>query len=209
MKKLLLLAVLITVSFVAFGQKIAIGLRGGLNFAELQSSAAGSSSSHTSDSFTSFSVGAFTDIKFNNLSLQPALVLTGKGGQVASGDGGTIQFDLRYLQIPVNLVYHAPVLIGDIYIGGGPYLAFGAASTLTENGPGGNAYINTTFGSTGDFTSTETGINGIAGLQFKSGFLVHINYDFGLTNILNNNGPEAGLGTIKTRTLGVSIGFVF
>src|SRR5258707_15344924 len=104
MKKLLLSINLIALSFVIFAQQTTIGLRGGLNFAQLQSSAAASNVSHTSDSFTTFSVGAFVDLKFGNISLQPALNLTGKGGQATSSDGGTVQFDLHYLQFPINVV---------------------------------------------------------------------------------------------------------
>lgn len=211
MKKLFLSLFLATVSAATFAQLPTFGIRGGVNFAKLLISADGTNLSATTGSLTTYSVGAFADFKFGNTSLQPALNYTGKGGTI-TGDGGTSgKFDLHYLQVPLNLVYHIPVIVGNIYFGAGPYVAVGVNGTATGNDGTTTTSDKVTFGgANGDFASTDIGINGIAGIQFKGGFLIHINYDLGLTNVLNTSNPNnSGGGQLKTRTLGLSIGYAF
>ena len=207
MKKTLLTITLITFSFIAFGQQITYGIRGCLNLGIIESSSSQTNTSKTTNNHIGSAFGAFVDFKLKNVSLQPAIILTGKGGDVTTGDGGDGQFALHYLQIPINLVYHVPVIIGNVYFGAGPYLAFGTGGTLSVNGPAGVDTQNVVYGGTGDFNTTERGLDIIGGLQFKTG--LHLNYDYGLSNILNQNGPEGGLGSFKTRTFGVSIGYAF
>jgi len=211
MKKLFLSLFLTAVSAVTFAQLPTFGIRGGANFAKLLISADGTNLSVATGSLTTYSVGVFVDFKFGNTSFQPALNYTGKGGSI-TGDGGVSgKFDLHYLQVPLNIVYHVPVIVGNIYFGAGPYVAVGVNGTTTGSDGTTTETDKVTFGgANGDLATTDIGVNGIAGFQFKGGFLIHINYDFGLTNILNTSNPaNSGGGELKTRTLGVSIGYAF
>jgi hypothetical protein len=210
MKKLLLAFCLLAVSYVTFAQLPTIGIRGGVQFAKLMIGAEGTNVTVTTGTLTTYTVGAFADFKFGNVSFQPALNYTGRGGEFTGG-GVTAKFNLHYFQVPLNIVYHVPVLVGNVYFGAGPYVAFGVSGTTTANDGSGEQSANVVFGGTnGDFNSTDIGINGIAGIQFKSGFLIHMNYDLGLVNILDNNNPNnTGGGQFKTRTWGLSIGYAF
>jgi hypothetical protein len=212
MKKLFLSLTLAAASFAAFAQVPTIGIRGGVNFASLLIGAQGTDVTITTGTLTTYSVGVFADFKFGGVSLQPALNYVGRGGNF-NEDGVMAKFDLRYLQVPVNLVYHVPVLIGNVYFGAGPYVAYGTSGTVTANdGSGsGTQSANAKFGGAdGEFTSTDVGADVIIGLQFKTGFLVHFNYDLGLANIVNNDNPNnTGGGSFKTRTWGLSVGYAF
>jgi hypothetical protein len=196
MKKLLLSIALVAASIGVFAQSAKLGLKGGLNFAKLNASYGGISGS--TQSLTSFSAGAFIDLKLGALSVQPALLYTGKGG--TDGDGNKI--NLYYVQVPVNLVYHVPVVVGNIYFGGGPYVAYGISGTGKDAS---GTSTDVTFGDGEDnIKRNDFGLNGIAGFQFTSGFLVGINYDLGLSNILNTNEVST-----RNRVFGVSVGFTF
>jgi hypothetical protein len=209
MKKLLLSLGLVAISTLAFAQSVTYGLRAGLNFAAIAAANQDLSVKQTTSALTTFSVAAFADFKFKYFSIQPAFALTGKGGQVNDTDGGIGTVNVHYLEVPINIIYHLPVPFGDVYVGTGPYVAFGATASLSVAGPGGNDSENLTFGSNGNLKSTEFGADGIAGIKFNEGFLVHLNYDLGLSNILNDSGDNASTGSFKTRTFGVSVGFVF
>jgi hypothetical protein len=226
MKKLLLSLLLTGVTLTTFAQLPTIGIKGGVNFSSLSASGvpnnvvAGTNLTSSSGSVTSFNFGVFADVKFGNISLQPALNFTGKGGTFdgATGllpDGSTSQvhskYNLYYVQVPINLVYHIPVVIGEIYLGAGPYGGIGVhgktklTAVNSKNGTFGSSQ-DTKFGNdAGDIKRTDFGANAVAGLKLKGGLLFNVNYDYGLSNIL----PDASGNKFKTRTIGVSAGFAF
>ncbi|AYL94710.1 porin family protein [Mucilaginibacter celer] len=226
MKKPILSLLLIFITLSAFAQLPTIGIKGGVNFATLSASGqannvvAGTNLQASSGSVTSFNFGVFADIKFGHLSLQPAVNFTGKGGTFDGTTGplpggSTSQvhskYNLYYVQVPVNIVYHIPVVIGEIYLGAGPYGSYGVHGKLKQSA------INTQNGSfsssrdikfgdeSGEIKRMDYGANAIAGIKLKGGLLFNINYDLGLTNIL----PDADGNKMKTRVLGASVGFAF
>ncbi|TSD66129.1 PorT family protein [Inquilinus sp. KBS0705] len=206
MKKIFLSITLVAVSVCAFAQSASLGVKGGVNFANLSAQSSGGSTTYTTGQLTTFSVGLFADIKFAGLSLQPALIYTGKGGQEDDNNGNVAQVKLYYLQVPVNLVYHIPAVIGNVYLGAGPYAAYGVSGKTKVITSGGSSVSdNVTFGDgIDDIKRTDIGLNGIAGIEFKNNFLIGLNYDLGLTNISNDNSV-----TTKTRVFGISAGFKF
>ncbi|MFC0517435.1 porin family protein [Mucilaginibacter angelicae] len=226
MKKFLLSLLLAGTSLSAIAQLPTFGIKGGVNFSTLSASGtpnnvvAGTNLTSSSGSVTSFNLGVFADVKFGDISLQPAVNFTGKGGTFdgATGvlpDGSTSQvhskYNLYYVQVPVNLVYHIPVIIGEIYLGAGPYGGIGIhgktklTAVNTKTGSFGTSQ-DTKFGNdAGDIKRTDFGANAIAGIKLKDGLLLNINYDYGISNIL----PDADGNKFKTRVLGASVGFAF
>lgn len=206
MKKILLSLCFLTASFAAFAQLPTFGVKGGVNFATLHATVDGVSGSGNSGSLTTFNVGAFVDFKFDNVSIQPALNFTGKGGSSSvsideeAGSSGKVK--LYYLQVPVNVVYHVPAAVGEFYFGAGPYVGVGVSGKAKDDQ--GNSE-NISFGSTeNDIKRTDFGANAILGFKFKTGFLINANYDLGLTNITNVNGVK-----LTNRVFGVSVGYAF
>nr|WP_067059019.1 porin family protein [Mucilaginibacter sp. L294] len=207
MKKFLLLVCCALAASTAFAQLPTFGIRGGVNFAKLTASSGNVSAS--TGSTTTFAAGVFADFKVGTaVSIQPALNFTGKGGNVTLTDFGT-EGDLKtyYLQVPVNIVYHIPAVIGNVYFGAGPYVGLGVSGKAKGTDEQGNSVSeDITFGSDGDLKKTDFGLNGIVGIEFKGGLILGINYDLGLSNIANNTADNESL---KNRVFGVSVGFKF
>jgi hypothetical protein len=205
MKKILLLVCCAFAASTAFAQLPTFGIRGGVNFASINVSAGNVSAS--TGSTTSFAVGVFADFKVGAVSIQPALNYTGKGGNVSDGSGSEVDMKTYYAQIPVNVVYRIPAVIGNVYFGAGPYVGIGLSGkgkvtdgTTTEK-------QDITFGSgPDDLKRTDFGLNGIAGVEFKNGFILGLNYDLGLSDINNDN---SGSVSTKNRVFGISVGFKF
>ena len=215
MKKILLTICFAAVSFAAFAQIPSFGFKAGANFSTQTASGGGTST--TSSSLTSFNAGVFVDLKFGLVSIQPALIFTGKGAKYAETDDAgnktteSITEHLYYLELPVNLVYHIPVVVGSFYFGAGPYVAEGISGKVdvpgSVSGTGSEEGGTVHFGSNqGDVTATQFGVNAIAGFKFANGFLINVNYDLGLTNDDPYKGDDA---TVKSHVFGVSVGYVF
>lgn len=209
MKKTLLSLCLLMASFAAFAQLPTVGFKGGVNFATLHATSNGSNLSINSGTLTTFNVGAFVDFKFGNVSLQPALNFTGKGGSFSGSSdedfGGSAQSKLYYLQVPVNVVYHVPAVIGDFYFGAGPFLGMGISGKEKIKANGVEQSEDVKFGSGEDEVKrTEFGANAIVGFKFKTGFLINANYDLGLSNIANDDTSK-----LKNRVFGISVGYAF
>jgi hypothetical protein len=205
MKKLLLAIVFAAASMGAFAQIPKFGIKGGVNFANVTASSGSVSASF--GQLTTFSVGAFADLKAGSISIQPGLFYTGKGFKIDDqASNESVELNLKYLQVPVNFVYHAPIVVGNIYLGAGPFVAYGISGKSKAKSGGSTIEEDVVFGDDGDVKRTEFGLQGIAGLQLKGGFLVGISYDLGLSNIANNIDGE---GSLKNKVFGVSVGFTF
>jgi hypothetical protein len=228
MKKLILSLFLTALSISVFAQLPSIGIKGGVNFATISGSGtenqtvAGTNLIAHSGSITSFNVGVFIDVKMGHFSLQPGVNFTGKGGtfngvtgQLPNGSISTVdsKYHLYYVQVPVNVLYHVPFVVGDFYIGAGPYVGLGVygkhKQSADNNNNGTHTYFSSDdkvkFGDTEDIKPYDLGGSAVAGIKLKGGLLLSLNYDLGLSNIL----PGADGRNFKTRTLGVSVGFVF
>jgi len=118
--------------------------------------------------------------------------------------------------------------IGNFFIGGGPYCAFGVNGKYSNSG----AYYNTTiagfksgttaqngnvnFGNgTSEVNNPDYGLNALFGFSFKKHFIVSAGYGFGLThfttdvysNTNNTTGNQANKYT--NNVLSFSVGYSF
>jgi hypothetical protein len=206
---------------------ITFGIMGGANEAFLNTKmSSGSSISNNPISVGSFGINA--DFRFSDyLSVRPGIFYSGKGGDIQyqesfivpgpNGLGGSIsenidqKFTLNYLEIPVTLIGHLPVSDSfNILVGAGPYVAMGLnGKTTTTPGGGDTETDNAKFGNDGDFKSTDFGATALLGFETQSGIIVGINYDIGLTNILQSASAGGSLQSLKTGAIYVSLGFAF
>jgi hypothetical protein len=204
MKKILLMLCCSLAASSAFAQLPTFGIRGGVNFAKFSGSDGENGGS--TNSVTTFAIGAFADFKTgDNFSIQPGLSYTGKGSEgTDETTGNPADIKTFYLQVPVNLVYHIPAAFGNVYLGAGPYLGIGLSGKVKgRNGSTLDEDIHFGDGTDG-FKRTEVGLNGIAGFEFKGGLILGLNYDMGLTSII-----DADPITLKNRVFGISIGYKF
>ena len=161
--------------------------------------------------------------------MQPGLIYTGKGSKIQNGEPGQIGYYKQtsnpfYLEVPVNLVFKAPIGGGNkFYAGGGPYLGVGIAG---KNKTEGSAIISVNgereieFSDDDPTTLSEEegtgfgvlkrfdyGVNGTVGIEGKS-IVLGVNYGLGLAKLQSgsNNGSD---NNNKHRVLSFTVGFKF
>ena len=226
LNKIALPAFLLIVGSTASAQTTTtFGVKAGLNFA---------SATNTTSAITSFLAGAFANVGLSkSLWLQPGLYYSGKGYKnyenVTYEVGRFLRDEkctLSYLQLPLNLVYHRGIKQGSFFVGAGPFAAValnGRLKGYIEQPISNDAsitMIRTDYnlkieigkdhsGRMDDYNASgikrmDFGATALAGFAFNNGLLFNMNYDLGLTNIRSGN-----YGTIKTRTIGFSLGFNF
>lgn len=205
MKKFLLFTgLIIATSLTTFAQSTTFGIKGGINIAQFHTSFSDSSPSSSTGHLTTFSAGVFADIKFENISIQPGLNFTGRGGSATRVDS-VVKPKLFYLQLPINVVYNVDIEPGVLYFGGGPYVAYGVSASIKVTDSLGTQTKNAGFG-TGiyKYKTIDAGANIVAGIKLDNGLIFSLNYDYGLANISN-------IPDIKTtnRVFGVSVGYSF
>ena len=208
------------------GQKSSLILRGGVNLANVTISENGRIDD--AKTLTSFQAGFIGDISLGQfVSLQPGLIVTGKGSKTQSGETSDANYfkatsNPIYLEIPLNLVFKFGANNGpNFFAGAGPYLAMGiAGKNKTEGKFFGTAFSseNNIEWSNDDPTTLnyeegvgfgimkrfDYGLNGTAGIDLKKAVL-SVNYGLGLAKL--QSGSENSDDNNKHRVLSFTVGF--
>ncbi|MEO8712054.1 MAG: porin family protein [Parafilimonas sp.] len=189
MKKIITLAaVIICILTAASAQKARFGFNGGLTLSSYKTKVEGET--FTSKSKTGFTAGIFTDVTIlKNLSFQPALQYTQKGGvdkESLLGDDYKLTLTMNYLEIPFNFLYKFNSANTRFYIGGGPVLSFGLSGQLKVSAGGEHDKADLHFGKTedDDLKQVDRGANILAGFEFKSGVSITFNYNMSFSNLV-------------------------
>jgi hypothetical protein len=237
MKKLLLAIIMAGSAHYASAQfssptKTTFGIKGGVNFASAQLSADGSSFTVNTGKLTNFSAGFFADIAVTeSFSVQPGLYYSGKGFKLDNittsfdfGDGlsgssiSERKTNIAYVQVPVNFLFNANTNVGKFFVGAGPFIAAAVNAKIKGYDEGSVTVAGKTeterqdvnekieIGSEEGIKRFDYGVTGMAGFRFNNGLLLSANYDLGLANI---SGAASENGKLKTRTIGISLGFSF
>lgn len=230
MKKQVLLALFATVSYSALYSQSG-HVKAGINLANVSVNSNGRVDD--ANSLTSFQVGIVGDFDLAGdlITLQPGILFTGKGSKVqrgTSGQAGYFQqtFNPRYIEVPVNLVFKAPLGNSSrLFAGAGPYLAVGVGGKSKTEGTRavlGNYSIEQDIRFSNDDPTTfnqeegtglnvvkrfDYGFNGTAGIEGKS-IVLGVNYGLGLAKLqsgTNNNQDNNN----KHRVLSFTLGFKF
>lgn len=210
-KTLLLLCLTATVNFL-FAQSINIGVKGGVNFSQLAVSPKMNSFPFKSlSSATGFHLGAVVDLGLGNWSLQPGVLYSTKGGTWGSVDKSYIateKLTLNYIEVPINILYNVHVVVGKIFIGGGPYFDYRIAGKMATTG-----YFSPIYGTetqnlgsgSGLKDQPSYGLNFLGGFRFNSGLSFSVGYELGLHSLLTSNSSV----TVKNNVETVSVGYFF
>ena len=203
------------------GNQGGIYIKGGVNFSNI--STANDGSYRDGNMLTTFNVGVLKDFALtNNFSIQPGLVLNGKGAKVTHyyGVGSetpvseSLKMNPLYLELPVNFVVKLPVTTGtNFFVGAGPYGALGIGgkykATATVAGASGETTRNIKYGSDNeaDLRRFDYGVNALAGLEIDR-VMLNVNYGLGLSKIVPNT-DDFRNDKNKYRVLSVNVGFRF
>jgi hypothetical protein len=181
---------------------------------------------------TSFQVGIIGDIKLgvSPLSLQSGILYTGKGSKIQEGTAGQSgyykqTFNPRYLEVPLNLLFRAPLGGTRVFVGAGPYAAIGIGGNVRTEGTNilGQTYTResdiqysnddpTTFNEEegaglGIVRRFDYGLNGTAGIEGKT-YVLGVNYGYGLAKLQSGSNSGADNNN-KHRVLSFTLGFKF
>jgi hypothetical protein len=229
MRKIIIGSAFVFAGFISQAQKGQI--RAGINLANVSVTENGRV--NEANQLTSFQVGIIGDIRLgvSALSLQPGLLYTGKGSKIQEGTAGQSgyykqTFNPRYIEVPVNLVFKAPITRSTrLFVGAGPYAAIGIGGDVKTEGTNllGQVYNRerdiefsnddpTTFNreegaGLGLVRRFDYGLNGTAGLEGKS-IVLGVNYGLGLAKLQSgtNSGED---NNNKHRVLSFTLGFKF
>lgn len=203
-RNLLLLAAALGFATASYAQT-SYGVKAGVTFPKLVAS--GSGITINAKPSTSFYLTGYVDAPIaQNLSIQPGISLQGKGSkgiELGSGDD-IVEIDsktsLMYIEVPVNFVYYIPAGAGNVFLGAGPYAAFGVSvkeefDGESESGSFKDAGLN----------AFDAGLNFLGGYKLSNGFLINAGYGLGLTNIVK----DIEGGSVKNKVFSVGVGFQF
>lgn len=205
MKKLLTLTAicLVIASGNVHSQKARLGITAGTAIGTYKIKAEGISV--TSKGKPGITIGIMSDIPLGrSTSFMPALNFVQKGGTLKA-EGVEEKLTTNYLEVPLNFVYHAKVNKGKLFFGAGPSLNIGISGTDKWNAEGTSGSDKIKFGKDQDFRRLDAGLNFVTGYYGKSGFLMTINYNSGLSNAIDNGGEG---GKFLNRYIGIRVGFM-
>ncbi len=177
MKKAILLCCIVALNYTSFGQRIDIGIKGGLNYSKLEIPDISTSSK------TRYHLGAYSLFKFGKLGLQPEFIFSQQGSKVDLG-----HWDTKYINIPVILKLY---LAAGFNLQAGPQFGFLNKAELDGNS------IEDNIKKSDVSLGLGLGWDAPIGLKFDA------RYNMGVTN----NSDDPAYETIKSQVFQLSLGF--
>lgn len=177
MKKIILLVVIVAINCISFGQRIDIGIKGGVNFSKLEIPDIKTSNK------TGYHFGAYSLFKFGKLGLQPEIIFSQQGSKVDLGN-----WDTKYINIPVILKIY---LAGGFNIHAGPQFGFLNQAELDGNSIEDN------------LKNSDVSLGLGVGWDLPLGLKLDARYNLGLTD----NSDDPAYETIKSQVFQLSLGF--
>lgn len=152
-----------------------------------------------------FTLGAFADIPLRKkLSFRPEFLYSYEGYQPMIG-GNKVNIHIAYLNMPLDLVYHTNLLSRRFFVGAGPYMAYAFNGTYTAQGVNTDMQLGNNYASGDNVKNLDFGANFMAGILLDRNFVLGATFNMGLSNIA----PAGAPSDIHTRSIGLSIGYVF
>lgn len=219
-KKMILLLTAVCLSGAAMAQGVKLGLRGGLNLADMKYEPKDQTNgTPNANSLASFNAGLVIDVPLMpGLALQTGAGLSGKGSKVEWTSGSssyTETINPIYVEVPANLVFKPQIAPGTrLYFGAGPYLGIGVGgkASFSGNTPIGSFYSDHALqygnDNNSDLKQTDVGANILAGFEFGKGLTLGAQYGLSFTNNApsgSNNAPKI----LRNKVLSFDVGVFF
>lgn len=212
MKKLLLV-VLTLALFVGANAQVKLGVKAGLNLANLAGDVEDNSMKIGAQ------VGVVADFAFGDaLSLQTGLMFSQKGTKEEydiMGETFTSKLNVNYLEIPINAVYGIGLGNNTLQLFAGPYIGIGLTGKMKSDVDGTDD-VDIQFVS--DYTDVDEDKVGFKrfdiGLNFGAGYRINniqiqANYGLGLSNLIPEYDGEAPDDKITNSVIQFSVAYFF
>ena len=222
-KNLFLIAVLVMFGLSAMSQTegIHFGLKGGINFQNINGKDANGDKLKF-DMVTRFNAGVVVEIPVApEFFFQSGLSYTTKGAKSTGnflGANTNGEYNISYLELPLNLLYKPLLGKGHLLLGFGPYVAYGLGGkakfkisnvSSTENIVFANNY-SSIFSYGQYFKRLDYGGNLFFGYELSNGISVQLNTQLGLAKINADNTTFPNEKTsFKNTGFGLSLGYMF
>ena len=177
MKKIILLLSIVAIKYISIGQRIDIGIKGGLNYSKLEIPDISTSNK------TGYHFGAYSLFKLGKLGLQPEFIFSQQGSGVDLED-----WDAKYINIPVILKLY---LAAGFNLQAGPQFGFLNKAELDGNNI------------KEDLKIADVSLGLGLGWDTPIGLKLDARYNMGLTD----NSDDAAYETIKSQVFQLSLGF--
>lgn len=161
-------------------------------------------------------------------SLEPALVFAKRGFERKEGSfigwGKDFKANTSYIEMPIDVVFNATVGTGKLEVGIGPYIGYGLGGKWKTSGP---VYLDDiAIGEEGDIKFTNDASEGEYGnynlgrpfdygarakvnYLFRGHYLIGMEFQKGIANLESKWGNYKSGGSIRNRSLGISVGYRF
>lgn len=180
MKKITLLAICLFVAVVGANAQIGFGIKGGLNFANVDIKDA----AENPDSKTGYHFGAFAEIGAGGIAIQPEVLFSVKGAK---------DLDFSYVEIPILLKKNFAKIL-NVHLGP----QFGFLTKAEADVLGEKVDVKE------ELKSSDISAVVGAGVNLPAGLTGGVRYVFGLSDINDGFGSE-----VKNKTLQVYVGWKF
>ena len=199
MKKQILTLICCTLllSTFSFAQKARLGFSGGATLANMSMKLDDIKISASSK--IGFTAGLLLDKPISDhVIFQPAVNFVQKGTKSKESDGSAT---LNYLEVPLNFMYRSNNRDG-FFAGAGPSFAYGLGGKSKDGDF--KEDINFGSGDNDDLKSFEFGANITAGYITRSGFLIAVNYNMGISNLE----IDSDYGKTRNNYWGLRLGYI-
>lgn len=222
-KILFIIAVLLISGYTASSQSegTSFGLRGGVNFQNINGKDM-NGDKLTLDMVPRFNVGAVVDVPVApDFYFETGLLYTTKGAKSKDnflGMNMSAEYNLSYLELPLNLLYKPLLGKGHLLLGFGPYVAYGLGgnSKYVINNVSSEQKIvySNEFASVNlydqEFEHLDYGGNLFFGYQMSNGISLQLNTQLGMAKINAKNTTYPNSETsFKNTGFGLSLGYNF
>ncbi len=199
MKKLTVLFLAILVSGGVYAQLPSFGIKVGATASSINTTDL--SSSYDSENLLGYQIGAFVRIKSGKLYLQPEVVYNHRSTELASFEGGNLDFDIGTIDVPVLIGFKlidAKVFNVRAFVG--PEASFATSKNYTyESGFKGDPINLDDFNDLSWYVQAGVGVD-LLFLTFD------IRYEKGLTNLIDDYNAD---GSFKNNVFVFSLGLKF
>jgi hypothetical protein len=171
--------------------QFAVGIKGGLNFANLDAS---KSVGETYDSRTGYHAGAFALIKLGFIGIQPELIFSRQGSKYTFN---ATKYDANYdyINVPIMAKFYLPL---GLNLQAGPQFGFLTKAELKQTAGSGSQDLKSYS------KNADVAIGLGAGWDLPFGLTVDARYNLGVSKINDTSGTS---GDVKNRVFQVSVGY--
>ncbi|MBL7857499.1 MAG: PorT family protein [Cyclobacteriaceae bacterium] len=184
LKKVVFVFALVAISSGAFAQaQFSLGLKGGLNFANLDVS----NLEGTYNNRTGYHLGAFALFKFTKIGIQPEIIFSEQGSKVKDPNLGSVESNFSYVNVPIILKLYT---VAGINLQVGPQFGFLTSAEFDDNNI------------KDQLKNSDTSLALGAGWDLPFGLSIDARYNLGLKNVSDDSAYD-----IKNQVWQVSVGY--